>query len=73
MGSRLGPYRDWEMTSSYLQQPLVPFAVALSQMLENIEADLADGKLGTVQAERLWAEPAPRGCSRAGQANPNKT
>jgi hypothetical protein len=50
----LEPYRDWEiMTSSYLQQPLVPFAVALSQMLENIEADLADGKLGTVQAERL--------------------
>ena len=42
-----------EITSSYLQQPLVPFAAALSQMLENIEADLADGKLGTVQAERL--------------------
>ena len=49
----LGPYRDREMTSPYLQQPLVPLAAALSQMLENIEADLADGKLDAVQAERL--------------------
>ena len=42
-----------EMTSSYLQQPLVPFAAALSQMLENIEADLADSKPDAVQTERL--------------------
>ena len=41
------------MTSPYLQQPLVPLAAALSQMLENIEADLADGKLDAVRAERL--------------------
>jgi len=41
------------MTSPYLQQPLAPLAAALSQMLENIEADLADGKLDAVQAERL--------------------
>ena len=41
------------MTSPYLQQPPVPLAAALSQMLENIEADLADGKLDAVQAERL--------------------
>ena len=41
------------MTSPYLDQPLVPLAAVLSKMLENIEADLADGKLGTVQAERL--------------------
>ena len=41
------------MTSLYLTRPEIPLAAALSQMLENIEADLADGKLGTVQAERL--------------------
>ena len=41
------------MTSPYLQQPLAPLAAALSQMLENIEADLADGKLDTLQSERL--------------------
>ena len=41
------------MTSPYLQQPLAPLAAALSQMLENIEADLADGKLDAVLAERL--------------------
>ena len=41
------------MTSPYLQQPLAPLAAALSQMLENIEADLADGKLDAVRAERL--------------------
>jgi hypothetical protein len=41
------------MTSPYLQQPLAPLAAALSQMLENIEADLADGKLDALQAERL--------------------
>jgi hypothetical protein len=41
------------MISSYLEQPFVPLAVALSQMLENIEADLADGKLDAVQTARL--------------------
>jgi hypothetical protein len=41
------------MTSPYLEQPLVPLAVALPQMLENIEADLADSKLDAVQTERL--------------------
>jgi hypothetical protein len=41
------------MTSPYLDQPLVPLAAALSQMLEYIEADLADGKLDGVQTERL--------------------
>ena len=41
------------MTSPYLRQPPVPLAAALSQMLENIEADLADGKLDATQAERL--------------------
>ena len=41
------------MTSPYLDQPLVPLGAVLSKMLENIEADLADGKLDAVQAERL--------------------
>src|ERR1700757_1663193 len=41
------------MTSPYLEQPLVPLAVALPQMLKNIEADLADSKLDAVQTERL--------------------
>ena len=41
------------MTSFYLTRPKIPLAGALSQMLENIEADLADGKLDAVQAERL--------------------
>jgi hypothetical protein len=41
------------MTSSYLTRPIIPLAAALSQMLENIEADLTDGKLDAIQAERL--------------------
>ena len=41
------------MTSFSLTLPKIPLAAALSQMLENIEADLADGKLDAVRAERL--------------------
>jgi hypothetical protein len=41
------------MTSLYLTRPEIPLAAALSQMLENIEADLADGKVDAMQAERL--------------------
>ena len=41
------------MTSFALTQPKIPLAAALSQMLENIEADLADGKLDAMEAERL--------------------
>jgi len=41
------------MTSLYLTRPEIPLAAALSQMLENIEADLADGKLDAVRTERL--------------------
>ena len=41
------------MTSLYLTRPETPLAAALSQMLENIEADLADGKLDAMEAERL--------------------
>ena len=41
------------MTSLYLTRPEIPLAAALSQILENIEADLADGKLDAMEAERL--------------------
>jgi len=41
------------MTSLYLTRPEIPLAAALSQMLENIEADLADGRLDAMQRERL--------------------
>jgi hypothetical protein len=41
------------MTSLYLTRPEIPLAAALSQMLENIEADLAGSKLDAMQAERL--------------------
>ena len=41
------------MTSPYLQQPLVPLAVALPQMLENIEAELANENLDAGEERRL--------------------
>ena len=41
------------MTSPYLQQPLAPLAAALSQMLENIEAELAEEKLEAGEERRL--------------------
>ena len=41
------------MTSPYLQQPLVPLAAALSQMLENIEAELAEKELEVADERRL--------------------
>jgi hypothetical protein len=41
------------MISLHLTRPEIPVAAALSQMLENIEADLADGKLDAMEAERL--------------------
>jgi hypothetical protein len=41
------------MTSLYLTRPEIPLAAALSQMLENIEADLADGNRDGERAERL--------------------
>jgi hypothetical protein len=41
------------MTSAYLTRPEIPLATALSQMLEHIEADLADNKLDASQEERL--------------------
>jgi hypothetical protein len=37
----------------YVKDHIVPHAAALSQMLENIEADLADSKLDAAQTERL--------------------
>ena len=41
------------MTSRYLEQPLLPLAVALPRMLEQIEAQLADEKLVAAEEERL--------------------
>ena len=41
------------MTSPYLDQTLVPLAVALPRMLENIEAELANGKLEVGEERRL--------------------
>jgi hypothetical protein len=41
------------MTSPYLNRPLLPLAVALPQMLDQIEAQLAVEKLGAAEQERL--------------------
>jgi hypothetical protein len=41
------------MTSRYLEQPLLPLAVALPRMLEQIEAALAVEKLNAAEKERL--------------------
>ena len=39
--------------TSPLDRPLVPLAVALPQLLENIETELANKKLGAPQEEPL--------------------
>ena len=41
------------MTSPYLQQRLLPLSVALPQMLDKIEAKLANEKLEVAERERL--------------------
>jgi hypothetical protein len=41
------------MTSSYLTQPKMPLAAALSQMLRNIETELAEEKLEAANERRL--------------------
>jgi hypothetical protein len=41
------------MTSPYLKQSFVPLGVALPQMLENIEAELAYEKLEPAHKSRL--------------------
>ena len=41
------------MTSFYLTRPKIPLAGALSQMLENIELELAEGKLEAGDERRL--------------------
>jgi hypothetical protein len=41
------------MNSPYLEQPFVPLSVALSQMLDKIEAMLANEKLEAAEEERL--------------------
>ena len=50
------------MTSSYLTRPKIPLTAALSQMLENIEAGLADDKLDAIEEKRLrWRAELIRG------------
>jgi hypothetical protein len=39
--ARKADHRKPEMTSPYLHRPLIPLAVALPRMLEQIEAELA--------------------------------
>ena len=41
------------MTSPYLEQPLVPLGVALTQMLEKIEAELASEQFEPAQKSYL--------------------
>jgi hypothetical protein len=41
------------MTSSYLTRPKIPLAATLSQMLENIELELAERKLEAGGERRL--------------------
>ena len=41
------------MTSPYLDRPLLPLAVALPRLLENIEAELANEKLEAGEKRRL--------------------
>ena len=41
------------MTSAYLTRPEIPLAAALSRMLEQIEAELANNKLDVSQEDRL--------------------
>ena len=46
-------HRNLEMTSPYLNRPLLPLAVVLPRMLDQIEAQLADEKLVAAEEERL--------------------
>lgn len=41
------------MPSPYLEQPLIPLAVAAPRMLAKIEAELANEKLGSAEVSRL--------------------
>ena len=47
------PIRGTEMTSPYLDQTLVPLAVALPRMLEKIETELTDDKIEAAEKWRL--------------------
>ena len=57
------------MTSAYLTRSEIPLAAALSRMLENIEAELADDRLDATQEERLrWRAELSGGCSLCGRS-----
>src|SRR5205807_8784070 len=47
------PIRGTEMTSPYLDRPLIPLAAALPRMLEKIETELADETAGAAETRRL--------------------
>ena len=51
--ARLSCHCDRETNSPYLDQPLVPLAVALRQMIEQIEAELVGKKLAAAEERRL--------------------
>jgi hypothetical protein len=51
--ARKADHRNPPMTSPYLNRPTVPLAVALPRMLEKIEIDLANEKLGAAEKWRL--------------------
>jgi hypothetical protein len=46
-------HRNPEMTSPYLNRPLLPLAVALPRMLDQIEAELTDENLEAAEERRL--------------------
>jgi hypothetical protein len=41
------------MISSYLDRPILPLAVTLPMVLQNVEAELANAKLDVVEKQRL--------------------
>jgi len=51
--TRLSRHGDRKMTSPYLEQPFVPLVVALPQMAEQIQAELAGKKLAAADQRHL--------------------
>ena len=51
--TRLSHHGDRKMTSPYLEQPFVPVVVALPQMAEQIQAELAGKKLAAADQRHL--------------------
>ena len=51
--SRKADHRKTGMISPYLSQPILPLAMALPRMLEEIETKLANKKIGAAEKWRL--------------------